>query len=92
MMSATSPYLFDDASSKNVRFIEESLIKHEYMFFIRKMSPDFPDLEINKYIYEYSLERDKELDMDKKMYFVLWYFSIIIAFISISIWYHNLSM
>lgn len=94
MMSATSPYLFCEASSENKTFIEESLIKHEYMFFIRKMSPDFPDLEINKYIYEYSLERDKELDSIKKIYYLFWYLSIasLIYFISISIGYHNLNM
>ena len=74
MASATSPYLFCEASNENASFIEESLAKHEYMFFIRKMSPDFPDEELNKYIYEYSTERDNQLSYGlsiKKMYHVL---------------------
>jgi hypothetical protein len=105
MASATSPHLFCEASAENATFIEESLIKHPYMFFIRKMSPDFPDAELNKYIYEYSLERDKQLSnwsAIKKMYPVLVYIFSIAAvffsvgviftyFISISISTHNLN-
>jgi hypothetical protein len=94
MASATSPHLFCEASKENAAFIEESLIKHPYMFFIRKMSPDFPDAELNKYIYEYSLERDSQLiDVNwfliKIMYYVLFgclfimfftYYSFVLAF------------
>ena len=91
MASATSPYLFCEASKENAAFIEESLINHPYMFFIRKMSPDFPDAVLNKYIYEYSLERDKQLIGDnlfpiKKMYPVLVYiFSIAAFFLSVGV-------
>ena len=78
MVSATSPYLFCEASNNNAAFIEKSLSKHPYMFFIRKMSPDFPDEELNKYIYEYSAERDAQLSnwsSIKKMYPLLaWFF------------------
>jgi hypothetical protein len=94
MASATSPHLFCEASKENTAFIEESLAKHEYMFFIRKMSPDFPDAELNKYIYEYSLERDNQLIivnwfLIKKMYHVLGYLSLMafIYFIGIFLFY-----
>ena len=94
MASATSPHLFCEASKENATFIEESLAKHEYMFFIRKMSPDFPDEELNKYIYKYSLERDNQLIivnwfLIKKLYTVLGYLSLMafIYFIGIFLFY-----
>jgi hypothetical protein len=76
MVTATSPYLFSVSSKENTAFIEENLAKHEYMFFIRKMAPEFPDSVLNKYIYEYSLERDNKLIivnwfLIKKVYHVL---------------------
>jgi hypothetical protein len=82
MTTATSPYLFSVSSKENTAFIEENLAKHEYMFFIRKMSPEFPDSVLNKYIYEYSLERDNKLIivnwfLIKKVYHVLGYLSLI---------------
>jgi hypothetical protein len=85
MDTATSPYLFSVSSKENTAFIEENLAKHEYMFFIRKMSPDFPDSELNKYIYEHSLERDNKLIivnwfLIKKVYHVLGYL-LTIAFL-----------
>lgn len=50
MTSATSPHIFKDANAQDIQFIEENLKKNDYAMFIRKVSPDFPDDIIRKYI------------------------------------------
>ncbi len=52
MTSATSPYLFKDATEKDILFLDREIEKNHYAVFCRKMSPDFPDAVIRRYIYE----------------------------------------
>jgi hypothetical protein len=61
MMTSTSPYLFEEISETNTRFIEHNKKKHKYNIFIRKISPDFPDDVLKYYIYKYSKNEDDEL-------------------------------
>jgi hypothetical protein len=52
MDSATSPHTFKDANIQDIQFIEENLKKKNYAIFIRKVSPDFPDDILRKYIFK----------------------------------------
>ena len=56
MASATSPHTFKDANSTDIQFLEDNLQKHKCAMFLRKVSPDFPDQVLKKYIYEHSRE------------------------------------
>lgn len=61
MMSATSPYLFTEATDRNTIFIEKTLKENNHVMFIRKISPNFPDSILKKYIYEHSKIQDDKL-------------------------------
>jgi hypothetical protein len=61
MASSTSPHLFKNADHKDILFIEKTLKDNKFTMFIRKISTDFPDEVINKYIYEYSKQTDHKL-------------------------------
>ena len=61
MDSITSPHTFKQANDTDICFIEKSLNENKYLMFIRKISHDFPDDVIKKYIYEYSKEEDDKL-------------------------------
>jgi hypothetical protein len=54
MTSATSPHLFKYANKTDIDFIEKFLKENKYTMFIRKISPEFPDTILKKYIYDYS--------------------------------------
>jgi hypothetical protein len=56
MASATSPHTFKDANSIDIQFLEDNLQKQKCAMFLRKVSPDFPDQVLKKYIYEHSRE------------------------------------
>ena len=58
MASATSPYCFKDANSTDIQFLEDNLQKHKCAMFLRKVSPDFPDTILKKYIYNYNRENE----------------------------------
>ena len=58
MATATSPYYFKDANSTDIQFLEDNLKKHKYAMFLRKVSPEFPDQVLKKYIYEHSRENE----------------------------------
>jgi len=51
MTSTTSPYLFKEASTQNISFIKKSIEANPFCIFIRKVSPEFPDETINKFLY-----------------------------------------
>jgi hypothetical protein len=59
MASSTSPYLFKEATEKNIEFIEGSLKKNPFVMFIRKVAPEFPDEVIYKYL-NFEEEEKKE--------------------------------
>ena len=50
MASSTSPYLFKEATEKNMEFIEQSLKGNPFVVFIRKVAPEFPDEVLIKYL------------------------------------------
>ena len=54
--SATSPHVFKNADENDIYFIDKELNKNNYAMFIRKVSPEFPDEILNRYIYEKKLE------------------------------------
>ena len=56
MATATSPYYFKDANATDIRFLEDNLQKHKCAMFLRKVSPEFPDAILKKYIYNYTRE------------------------------------
>jgi len=51
MTSATSPYVFKEATIQNVQFIENAIKTNPFCMFIRKVAPEFPDDTINKFLY-----------------------------------------
>jgi hypothetical protein len=81
MMTSTSPYLFEEMSETNTRFIEHNKKKHKYNIFIRKISPDFPDDVLKYYIYKYSKNEDDELVIVTP---IIYYKKIIIMMFSIA--------
>ena len=79
MASSTSPHVFKEANQTDITFIEKFLKKNKYTMFIRKVSPEFPDTILEKYIYNYS--KDDYEDNDPCIFNI---FSIICYGISIS--------
>ena len=61
MSSSTSPHVFTEFNNTDLKFIEKTLKENKYTLFIRKISPEFPDEILEKYIYEYSKEKDDML-------------------------------
>jgi hypothetical protein len=88
MTSPTSPYLFLNWNQYDLNFIEKTLRENKYVMFIRKISPDFPDEILEKYIYEYSKETDKVLILQNPFWFhfilKLMVGSCIVLFLSIA--------
>jgi hypothetical protein len=60
MSSPTSPHLFKYGDVEDIQFIENFLEKNEFVMFIRKVHPEFPDEILRKYIC------DKNHDSSKK--------------------------
>ena len=58
MANSTSPHLFIEANKEDILFIENNLKKNANVMFIRKVSPEFPDEILKKYIYDFSKETD----------------------------------
>ena len=64
MTSSTSPYLFKEVNPKDIAFIENMLNQdneNNYIMFIRKIAPEFPDHILEHYLYSYSKEKDDQL-------------------------------
>jgi hypothetical protein len=61
MDNTTSPHTFKEANDADICFIEKSLKGNKYLMFIRKISRDFPNDILKKYIYEYSKDEDDKL-------------------------------
>ena len=62
MSSKTSPHLFKNACETDIKFIETFLKENKYTMFIRKVSPEFPDEVIKKYIYNFSKDEYEDND------------------------------
>jgi hypothetical protein len=48
--SKTSPHVFKEGNERDIKFIDSSLEKNKYSMFIRKVSPEFPNDILKKYI------------------------------------------
>ena len=61
MSSFTSPHIFKDANSTDIKFIDTELAKNKYALFIRKIAPEFPDDVLRDYIYKKNKQHDDDL-------------------------------
>jgi hypothetical protein len=59
--SPTSPHIFKEGNEKDIKFIDSSLEKNKHFMFIRKVSPEFPNDILKRYIYEKYVEEDENL-------------------------------
>jgi len=59
--SPTSPHIFKDADNLDIKVIENELKQNDYVMFIRKVSPKFPDYTLRYYIYDYNKLNDDKL-------------------------------
>jgi hypothetical protein len=80
--SSTSPHLFKHADEADIKFIENALQNEQFIMFIRKVSPEFPDEILKYYINEHGkIEHDKlVLRMPLLMLFNM-YYKFILGFI-----------
>lgn len=51
MESPTSPHLFKYADDLDIQFLDNIFKQNNYIIFIRKIAPEFPDTILNEYIY-----------------------------------------
>ena len=65
--SKTSPHLFKEGNERDIKFIDSSLEKNKYSMFIRKVSPEFPNDILKRYIYEKYVEEDETLYLTESM-------------------------
>jgi hypothetical protein len=84
MASSTSPYLFREATAQNVEFIEQSLKENPFVMFIRKVSPEFPDDVLHKYL---NFEAE-EKEMNKKDFIRGVAFNLMVLFLMFSYYYY----
>jgi len=68
MTNSTSPHLFREGCERDLLFIEQTLNRENNIMFIRKISIDFPDDILKKYIYEYSKMKDDKLVLKDPFY------------------------
>jgi hypothetical protein len=76
MTTSTSPHLFKNADKTDIIFIEKFLKENKYTMFIRKVSPEFPDTILKKYIYDYSKDVYEDNDPCVFNIFSVLYYSI----------------
>ena len=50
MKNGTSPHTFRDVNNRDIQFIDASLKQNEFVMFIRKVAPEYPDNIIMKYL------------------------------------------
>ena len=66
MTSATSPYVFKEATIQNIHFIENAIKLNPFCMFIRKVSPEFPNEVINKFLNFEQEEKEKEEEEEEE--------------------------
>lgn len=76
MTSPTSPYVFINGSHKDIQFIENNLQQHKYAMFIRKISPDFPD----EIIFRFMNKSEDIKEYQYKKYLIYIFFIIMVQF------------
>ena len=90
MASSTSPYLFEEESKKNHEIIKENLNTNNYAFFIRKISPSFPDNVLLYYINYYSIKNINISNILWINYFFKHYKTLLTTLFIIMIVFYNL--
>lgn len=60
MQSATSPYLFKEASEENMKMIHDLLKNNKYAMFLRKVDNSFPDDTLKEIIYNVNYQHEYE--------------------------------
>jgi hypothetical protein len=81
MMSATSPYLFVEGSKKDLSVIDSLLKENKYATFLRKVSPDFPNFILRRYIY-FSEDAEEMRKIREKIWFLECYHFLRVYWIS----------
>ena len=85
MASSTSPYLFKEATEKNMEFIEQSLKENPFVMFIRKVAPEFPDEVLNKYL---NIEGEKKKETRPNDFISGVAFNLTVLFLIFSYYYY----
>jgi hypothetical protein len=62
MSSPTSPHLFKEGNNEDIHFIDNFIAKNDFVMFIRKVHPNFPDEILRKYI----CDKDNDLLIKSK--------------------------
>lgn len=89
MSSPTSPYVFKDATSENIKIIYKLLKENKYAMFLRKVDSSFPDSTIKEIMklnfnHKYELLHNQAKKHNSSFfYYNLKYIIIIIAFVYI---------
>jgi len=81
MTSKTSPHVFKNADKTDIAFIEKFLKENKYTMFIRKVSPEFPDTVLQKYIYNYSKDVYEDNDPCVFSIFSIFYYVVSLLFL-----------
>jgi hypothetical protein len=76
MENSTSPHLFKNANEVDIKFIDKVFKEHEYVSFIRKISPEFSDSVLRHYIYKENKEKDDLLVLKEPFIFQYYRFKI----------------
>ena len=90
MSSFTSPHVFKEGNALDLKFINGELERNSYALFIRKIAPEFPDVILQKYIYQkedndlYIVVKPFDMIMRELYIFCLIYYKII-AFLLFSL-------
>lgn len=79
MESSTSPHLFKNADELDIKFIDKVFKEHDYVSFIRKISPEFPDEILKHYIYIENKKKDDLLVLKEP--FIFKYYRVLNCFI-----------
>jgi len=79
--SSTSPHLFKDADEADIKFIENALQNEQFIMFIRKVSPEFPDEILKYYINEHGKIEDDKLVLGMPLLFLYLKYKLYIGLI-----------
>lgn len=93
MMTTTSPYLFRDATSENIAWIEESLEKFPEVMFLRKVDSCFPSEILEKYCKPKNISYMDDIEFSFIPVFPYFYVSEIICLLLLAkLFFHVLPL
>jgi hypothetical protein len=89
MSSATSPHVFKEGSNEDLYFIENFLRENKYTMFLRKVDKNFPNEVLQNFTSRVLMEDENSFKMYYNLtYFdVMYYFFLLIAFISPAVYF-----